>query len=91
MLNPPVQLPYPLRSISFHLCASTGIQAFFQPKIDIKYPGNRRYRRQARIGIQIVRPPLPVRGSKLSLWRSRLGASAGVIPLFGNHSFQIAS
>jgi hypothetical protein len=48
-------------------------------------------RRQARMGIQIVTPPLPVRGSKVSLWRSKLGASAGTLPLFGNQSFQIAS
>src|SRR5262249_37569907 len=46
---------------------------------------------QAMTGIQIVRPPLPVRVSKVSLWRSKHGASMGVLPLFGNQWFQIAS
>ena len=46
---------------------------------------------QERIGIQIVTPPLPVRGSKVSLWRSKPGASAGVLPLFGNQLFQIVA
>jgi hypothetical protein len=46
---------------------------------------------QGTSGIQIVTPPLPIRVSKVELCRSKTGASAGVLPLAGNQSFQIAT
>ena len=42
------------------------------------------------IGRQMVTPPLPVRGSNVLLCLSKPGASAGVLLLFGNQSFQMA-
>jgi hypothetical protein len=42
------------------------------------------------IGSQMVTPPLPVWGSNVLLCLSKPGASAGVLLLFGNQSFQMA-
>ena len=43
------------------------------------------------IGSQMVTPPLPVRGSNVLLCLSNPGASAGVLLLFGNQSFQMTT
>jgi len=83
--------PYPLGPANHAVCPNNS-NARINPRGAPGYPRARASRRsQARIGIQIVTPPLPVRGSKVSLWRSKPGASAGVLPLFGNQLFQIAS
>ena len=67
------------------------IQPVFLKMLDHGIQPDDRMSRLTSMPFQIATPPLPVRESNVSLWRSKPGASAGLWPLFGNQSFQIAA